>query len=107
MSEPLPIADYDYVLPPELIAQTPAEPRDSARLLVIPRAGGPVRHDAFHNLGHYLRPGDLLVLNRTLAGLPVARRKGADAISVPLRLTRLADERRDFMAALMGAISLK
>lgn len=49
----------------------------------------------------------LLVLNRTLAGLPVARRKGADAISVPLRLTRLADERRDFMAALMGAISLK
>ena len=49
----------------------------------------------------------LLVLNRTLAGLPVARRKGADAISVPLRLTRLADERRDFMAVLMGAISLK
>lgn len=49
----------------------------------------------------------LLVLNRTLAGLPVARKKGADAIAVPLTLTRLADERRDFMAALMGAISLK
>jgi hypothetical protein len=49
----------------------------------------------------------LLVLNRTLAGLPVTRRKGEDAISVPLTLTRLANERRDFMAALMGAISLR
>jgi hypothetical protein len=37
----------------------------------------------------------------------VARRKGEAAIAVPLRLTRLADDRRDFMAALMGAISLK
>lgn len=49
----------------------------------------------------------LLVLNRTLAGLPVERKKGADAIAVPLTLTRLADERRDFMAALIGAISLR
>jgi hypothetical protein len=49
----------------------------------------------------------LLVLNRTLAGLPVTRLNGQDAISVPLRLTRLADERRDFMAALVGAISLR
>jgi hypothetical protein len=49
----------------------------------------------------------LLVLNRTLAGLPVTRRKSDDAITVPLKLTRLADERRDFMAALMGAISLR
>jgi hypothetical protein len=49
----------------------------------------------------------LLVMNRTLSGLPVTRRKGAAAIAVPLKLTRLADERRDFMAALMGAISLK
>lgn len=48
-----------------------------------------------------------LFLNRSLAGLPVRTRKGAASIAVPLRLTRLADERRDFMAALMGAISLK
>lgn len=48
-----------------------------------------------------------LFLNRSLAGLPVNRRSGEDAIAVPLRLTRLADERRDFMAALMGAISLR
>jgi hypothetical protein len=49
----------------------------------------------------------LLLLNRSLTGLPVTRRKGEDAIAVPLKLTRLADDRRDFMAALMGAISLK
>ncbi len=49
----------------------------------------------------------LLVMNRTLAGLPVTKRKGEDAISVPLTLTRLADERRDFMAALIAAISLR
>jgi hypothetical protein len=48
----------------------------------------------------------LLVLNRSLAGLPVTRRKGQDAISVPLKITKLADDRRDFMAALMGAIKL-
>ncbi len=62
---PLPIADFDYALPPELIAQTPAEPRDAARLLVLPRDGGPVRHAVFREVGSYLRPGDLLVLNRT------------------------------------------
>jgi hypothetical protein len=49
----------------------------------------------------------LLIMNRSLAGLTVRQRKGEDAIAVPLRLTRIADERRDFMAALMGAISLK
>lgn len=48
-----------------------------------------------------------LFLNRSLVGLPVIRRNGEDAIAVPLRLTRLADERRDFMAALLGAISLR
>jgi hypothetical protein len=47
-----------------------------------------------------------LFLNRSLAGLPVAKRRGADAIAVPLRLTKVVDDRRDFMAALMGAIKL-
>lgn len=48
-----------------------------------------------------------LFLNRSLTGLPVAERRGEASIAVPLRLTKLADERRDFMAALMGAISLR
>ncbi|HZS00338.1 MAG TPA: tRNA preQ1(34) S-adenosylmethionine ribosyltransferase-isomerase QueA [Chloroflexota bacterium] len=67
MSEhgPLRTADFDYPLPPELIAQTPAEPRDSARLLVVPRDSGPFQHAVFRDLPRYLAPNDLLVLNRT------------------------------------------
>ena len=55
--------DFVYDLPPELIAQVPIEPRDASRLLVLDRATGATTHDAFRNLGAYLRSGDLLVLN--------------------------------------------
>ena len=48
-----------------------------------------------------------LFLNRDLARLPVTTVKSTPAIAVPLRLTRAVDERRDFMAALLGAISLR
>ena len=48
-----------------------------------------------------------LILNRELAGLPIRRANGALTIAVPLKLTRLADDRRDFMAAVLGAISLR
>ncbi|MCS7220075.1 MAG: tRNA preQ1(34) S-adenosylmethionine ribosyltransferase-isomerase QueA [Anaerolineae bacterium] len=56
-------ADFDYELPPELIAQTPIEPRDSSRLLVVHRKSGAFEHRVFRDLGDYLRPGDLLVCN--------------------------------------------
>lgn len=58
-------SDFDYELPPEFIAQTPLEPRDSSRLLVIDRASRKVAHCHFYDLGEYLQPGDLLVLNET------------------------------------------
>lgn len=58
-------SDFDYPLPPDRIAQTPAEPRDSARLLVLHRDTGQVEHAVFREIGRYLRPGDVLVLNRT------------------------------------------
>src|SRR5947209_19813350 len=58
-------SDFDYVLPPERIAQTPAEPRDSARLLVLPRTEGPVAHRRFTDILSYLQPGDLLVANES------------------------------------------
>jgi S-adenosylmethionine:tRNA ribosyltransferase-isomerase len=58
-------ADYDYELPSGLIAQSPAEPRDSCRLLVVDRASGQIDHRRFSDLGEYLDPGDLLVLNET------------------------------------------
>jgi S-adenosylmethionine:tRNA ribosyltransferase-isomerase len=61
----LKISDFDYDLPQKYIAQTPIEPRDSARMLVLDRQTGNVEHPRFHHLPNYLRPGDLLVLNET------------------------------------------
>ncbi len=58
-------ADFDYMLPEDYIAQIPVEPRDASRLLVLDRSGKDIRHDHFYNLGDYLHPGDLLVLNET------------------------------------------
>ena len=59
------LADFDYYLPDERIAQTPAEPRDASRLLVLNRLSGTVEHRQFTDLGEYLRSGDVLVLNQT------------------------------------------
>lgn len=58
-------SDFDYKLPESSIAQTPVEPRDSSRLLVLYRANGQIEHRTFRDVGDYLRPGDLLVLNQT------------------------------------------
>ncbi len=57
--------DFNYDLPPEHIAQTPATPRDASRLLVLNRQTGMVQHSIFHQLPEFLQPGDLLVLNET------------------------------------------
>ena len=58
-------SSYDYDLPKELIAQDPAEPRDSSRLLVVSRGRDSVFHNTFRNIGKYLKQGDLLVMNDT------------------------------------------
>lgn len=58
-------SDFDYHLPESSIAQTPAEPRDSSRLLVLHRDSGQIEHRVFREVGEYLRAGDLLVLNQT------------------------------------------
>jgi S-adenosylmethionine:tRNA ribosyltransferase-isomerase len=58
-------AVFDYPLPPELIAQEPAEPRDAAKLLVADLGGGAPLHRTVRDLADFLRPGDLMVLNRT------------------------------------------
>lgn len=57
--------DFDYELPTALIAQSPAEPRDSCRLLVLDRADGSVSHRTFGEIGDFLERGDLLVVNET------------------------------------------
>ncbi|NNN04924.1 MAG: tRNA preQ1(34) S-adenosylmethionine ribosyltransferase-isomerase QueA [Elusimicrobia bacterium] len=65
MTRVLPLSDYDYELPEELIATAPAEPRDSSRLLVIDRGSQNLEHATFRDLPRFLKPGDCLVLNRT------------------------------------------
>jgi len=57
--------DFSYDLPVEFIAQTPAEPRDHSRLMVLERATGQISHHHFYEIGQFLRPGDLLVVNET------------------------------------------
>ena len=61
----LPTDLFTYDLPPELIAQAPADPRDSSRLLVLDRASGELVHATFRDIGWWLRAGDLLVANRS------------------------------------------
>jgi S-adenosylmethionine:tRNA ribosyltransferase-isomerase len=58
-------SDFEYDLPPELIAQAPLEPRDASRLLVLNRVGGSIEHRHFSDIQAYLRPGDLLVANHS------------------------------------------
>ena len=57
------VSDFNYELPEELIAQTPAEKRDASRLLVIHRNTGLLEHKTFHDILSYFQPGDCLVLN--------------------------------------------
>jgi len=56
-------SDFDYSLPPGLIAQTPVEPRDQSRLMVLDRSDGSMAHRKFFELIDYLRDGDVLVFN--------------------------------------------
>ncbi|MGD9117268.1 MAG: tRNA preQ1(34) S-adenosylmethionine ribosyltransferase-isomerase QueA [Dehalococcoidia bacterium] len=70
-------SDFDYQLPPELIAQTPIEPRDSSRLMVLNRTGGSVEHRHFSDIVDYLKAGDVLVFNDSRV-IP-ARLKGRKA----------------------------
>ena len=56
-------SDFYYELPKELIAQTPVEPRDQSRLMVLDRKTGEVTHRHFYDIIDYLNPGDCLILN--------------------------------------------
>src|SRR6056297_1843119 len=59
------ITDYDYHLPDEMIAQTPVEPRDECKLMVIDKETGDIEHKIFKDIIDYLNPGDILVVNNT------------------------------------------
>ena len=59
------LEEFVYELPERLIAQTPVEPRDASRLLVLNRQDGSLNHRHFYDVIDYLEPGDVLVVNRT------------------------------------------
>ncbi len=83
---------FDYELPSSFIAQQPAEPRDSSRLMVLHRADGRIEHRIFRDIGEYLEPGDLLVANNSRvipARLHARKRTGG---KVEVFLLRQRDE---------------
>lgn len=61
----LQLSDFDYHLPPERIAQTPAEPRDSAKLLTLCRQSGQIHDKIFCDIVDMLTDNDILVVNET------------------------------------------
>ena len=77
-------SELDYELPEALIAQRPAEPRDSSRLMVVDARSGTVSHHAFRGLPRFLRPGDALVLNETkvLPARLLGRRPGGGEVEL-------------------------
>lgn len=93
--------DFDYDLPQELIAQTPAEPRDSCRLLVLHRSStaegapaGSVDDRHFYDILDYLEPGDLLVINKTrvMPARLVGRKQHTGGVAETLLLKRREDK---------------
>ena len=92
MSALIPLSDFDFEYPDELVASVPTQPRDSSKLLVIDRISGALEHAVFRELPRFLRPGDCLVLNRTKV-MPcrlIGRKStgGRDATSAPSIVTR-------------------
>ena len=85
-------SDFDYSLPPELIAQTPLEPRDHSRLMVINRNNGSIEHRNFFEIVEYLREGDVLVFNdsRVIPARLRGRRAGSGGKVEVLLLRRTA-----------------
>ncbi|WP_322354322.1 tRNA preQ1(34) S-adenosylmethionine ribosyltransferase-isomerase QueA [Paratractidigestivibacter sp.] len=85
--------DFDYPLPDELIAQAPAEPRDSCRLLVLDRETGEVSHKVFSDVIDYLESGDLIVANQTrvLPARLVGKKRGTGGVCETLLLKRRED----------------
>ena len=88
-------SDFDYQLPSELIAQTPLDPRDASRLMVVTKSDGSMRHRRFRDLPELLRRGDLLVFNdsRVVPARLYGRRDGSAGALELLLLDRLGPGR--------------
>ena len=100
------VADFDYDLPSSLIAQTPAQPRDSARLMRLERCGGAISHHVFADIADMLLPGDALVINDTrVIPARLAAQKADTGGKVEILLLRQLDARR--WLALVGGRNLR
>ena len=86
-------SDFDYPLPRDLIAQTPLEPRDQGRLMVLHRETGEIAHLTFSGLAGLLEPGDLLVFNdtRVIPARLVGRKVGTGGAVELLLLHRIEE----------------
>jgi S-adenosylmethionine:tRNA ribosyltransferase-isomerase len=84
-------SDFDYTLPPELIAQSPIEPRDHSRLMVLNRREGSIEHRRFYEIIDYLHEGDVMVFNdsRVIPARLKGRRAGSGGRVEILLLRRL------------------
>ena len=94
MNDFMKTSDFEYELPEELIAQTPVEPRDHSRLMVVNRRDGQIYDRHFYDLPQYLRAGDALVINETrvLPARLLGEREGGGACEV-LLLKQLSPKR--------------
>ena len=79
-------SDFMYDLPEELIAQTPVEPRDHSRLMVVNRDTGAIEHKHFYDVIDYLNPGDSLIINETrvIPARLIGERAGGGACEILL-----------------------
>ena len=84
-------ADFDYNLPEELIAQTPVEPRDHSRLMVVHRGDNTREHKHFYDIINYLNPGDALVINETKV-IPARLLGAKEDTGVPVEILLLRRE---------------
>ena len=86
-------SDFDYHLPSDLIAQTPIEPRDGSRLMVVPKSEAQVSHRRFFDLPDLLRRGDVLVFNdsRVIPARLYGRRDGSNSEIELLLLDRISN----------------
>jgi len=100
------VSDFDYNLPESFIAQTPAEPRDSSRLMVLNRQTDAIEHHIFHDIIQFIRPGDMLVMNTTrVIPARLHARKAESGGEVEILLLRQLDDTR--WLALLGRRNVK
>jgi S-adenosylmethionine:tRNA ribosyltransferase-isomerase len=99
-------ADYDFALPPELIAQAPLARRDASRLMVLDRATQTISHRTFADLPSLIAPGDLLVVNRSrvVKARLLGRRVGSGAPAEIFLLSPLGDDRYEALVSPGGKL---